>query len=248
MMPRSAAWGRNSFITLSSSPRRSNTLGRSLNWPASIRAISRMSPINPTRASPGLPRRVEQSLLGRRQPGVAQHRQCPEQGVQRRTDLVTDDGDEAGLRLDRRVGDGGRFAACVLDLLARGDIGIDRDQAAVGQPLVPQLRRYARPVAGVRPCRHRRPAQQGHAPCHLLLHIDRPELAGVRLGAQDVFHRQADPQKLRGTPETAGNCSFHSARQNFASIIATPSEMPPSVACELRCPGVGVRLARSSWE
>ena len=54
----------------------------------------------------GLPRDVEQHLLGRRHSAVSQQAEAVQQRVERRADLVRDDRDEARHRLGGGLGQG----------------------------------------------------------------------------------------------------------------------------------------------
>ncbi len=107
---------------------------------------------------------------------------------------MTDDGDEAGLGLGCGLGDGAGLAQRVFGRLAGGDVAVERDEAAVRQAVAAQLDRVAVGAAALDDAEPGPPVQGGHAPRHLGVHVHRAELAGTRLGPQEILHRQAHPQ------------------------------------------------------
>ena len=85
---------------------------------------------------------------------------------------------------------------CPLVPLTRGDVGIERDEAAIGQPVAPRLYDVSVRTQAFHGADLAAREQHVHAPRHLGFHVYRTELASLRLGAQDVLHLQANPQNV----------------------------------------------------
>ena len=73
-----------------------------------------------------------------------------------------------------------------------GHIGVQRDEATARQRIAPDLELPATRPRPLDRAHGAAGAQQTHAPCNFSLDVDRAELATGHLGAQNVFHRQAD--------------------------------------------------------
>ena len=144
----------------------------------------------------GLAGHRQQRLLRRSQHAVAQQPDRIQQRVQRGADFVADDGHETRLLVVRRLRRFPRLAQRLLGQLVLRDIGIQRDEPAIRQPVAPQFDRMPiRPL----PLRHpeRRDTQPIHPASHLGFRIGDPaELPGPDLRPEDFLHGQANPQNI----------------------------------------------------
>ena len=242
-MPRSAAWGRKISITPSSRRRKPNTLGRRVSWPASMRDISRMSLISPSNASPDWRAMSSKACCAGGRPASCSSVRVASKafsGVRISWLTMATKRDFASVAASATArASRSAFSAC----LAGGDVGVERDEAAVRQAVAAQLDRVAVGAAALDGADRAARAQQ--RPCAAPPRRPRPPRrtgrhAPGRAGCPPSAGRPAACSAARR--RFPGKCWFHSTRQRRASIIATPSDMPSERGLELRRLGVGMGL------